>query len=166
MVATVTSLSQILFVPFIALIGAWIAARQMLIAEEKLKFDIFDRRYEKRFAVYEATRSILASPFDRSTTDDRIKAYGFYTLDAKFLFDDEMFKYLRDVQHHVATWYDCFSRANKMLAGEERDQVEALERNSLKWIIEQGDNQSGLTVKFKPFLVHSPLPRPWLLRWP
>ena len=50
------SYSQALAVPIIAVViaafGAWIAARQMVIADEKLKLDAFDRQYDRRVAVY------------------------------------------------------------------------------------------------------------------
>jgi hypothetical protein len=46
-----------------AAIGVWIAARQMVIANDKLQMDKFDRMDAKRVAVYEATRDILAKHF-------------------------------------------------------------------------------------------------------
>jgi hypothetical protein len=53
------SYSQALAVPVLAAVGAWIAARQMLIADEKLRNEAFDRRYERRLAFYQET-SIVA----------------------------------------------------------------------------------------------------------
>jgi hypothetical protein len=43
----------------IALFGAWVAACQMWIAREKLRIDAFDRQYNRRVAVYEATRTLF-----------------------------------------------------------------------------------------------------------
>ena len=84
---------QALAVPIIgaiiALFSVWIAARQMWIAQRKLDHDIFYMQYEKRFAVYEATRKVLANVFHGNLSDDDIRVYGLCTLDAQFLFDDD-----------------------------------------------------------------------------
>jgi len=60
----------------IALVGVWIAARQMLIADEKLRLGAFDRQYEKRFAVYEATRKILGNVYLGNISEAEIRAYA------------------------------------------------------------------------------------------
>jgi hypothetical protein len=61
------SYGQVLAIPIlggvIALVGTLIAVRQMLIADERLEHDAFYRQYDNRFAVYEATRKLLASVF-------------------------------------------------------------------------------------------------------
>ena len=49
------------------MVGLWIAARQMLIADERLKYDAFDRRYEKRVALYEATRALFGEGLPKKT---------------------------------------------------------------------------------------------------
>jgi hypothetical protein len=157
---------QALAVPLIAAVGLWIAARQMLIADERLKYDAFDRRYEKRVALYEATHAFLAKVFQRNMSDDDIRSYGLCALDAQFLFDEGMYRYLRDIRHHVASWHDASLSANQSPAGDERNEFERIERENLKWIIEQGDEITGFAGKFMPYLVQIPVKRSWWLRWP
>jgi hypothetical protein len=160
------SFLQALAVPFIAVVGLWIAARQMLIADERLKYDAFDRRYEKRVALYEATRAFLAKVFQKNMSDDEIRAYGLCALDAQFLFDEVMYRYLRDIRQHVASWYHATLSANQSPAGAERNEFERIERENLKWIIEQGDEIAGFAGKFMPYLAQTPFKRSWWLRWP
>jgi hypothetical protein len=38
----------------IALLSVWFAARQAVIADEKLRLDTFEKQYERKFALYEA----------------------------------------------------------------------------------------------------------------
>jgi hypothetical protein len=71
----------------IAVLGVWIAARQAVIADDRLRLDTFERQYERRIAVYEATRKILEDVGNIS--EDDIKKYGLMMLSAEFLFDDK-----------------------------------------------------------------------------
>jgi len=144
---------QALAVPIIAVFGIWIAARQMVIADERLKLDAFDRQYNRRVAVYEATRKFLAGVFHRTISDDEIRAYGLYTLDAQFLFDDALYKYLRELCQRVTTWNDAKSPAD-------------IKAQNLEWITQQGDEETGFAVRFKPFLVYEQVKRSWWLRRP
>ena len=88
------SILQALAVPVFALVGALIAWQQMAIARRKLQHDVFYRQYDRRVAVYEATRKFLGDVFHRNISDDDIRVYGLCTLDAQFLFDEEMYNIL------------------------------------------------------------------------
>jgi hypothetical protein len=84
-------------------LGAWIAARQMVIANDRLQMDKFDRLYSKRVAVYEATRKILAQVYQQGGgSEDDLRVYGLSALDAQFLFDDAMYQYLRELRQRIA----------------------------------------------------------------
>jgi hypothetical protein len=163
---------QALAVPIIgaiiALFSVWIAARQMWIAQRKLDHDIFYMQYEKRFAVYEATRKVLANVFHGNLSDDDIRVYGLCTLDAQFLFDDdEVYKYLNKLCQRVAGWNYARLRSEQLPTGEEKDEFERITKENLHWIIQQGDEKTGFAVKFAPFLrAYKPVKRPWWLRWP
>jgi hypothetical protein len=69
----------------IALIGAWIALQQMLIARARLNFDLFDRR----FAVYSATREYIRAMLQHrgGTQEDAVKWWA-VAMSAPFLFED------------------------------------------------------------------------------
>lgn len=78
----------------IALIGAWIALQQMLIARAKLNIDLFDRR----FAVYIATRKYIVAMLQHTggTQEDAV-AWWAVASAAPFLFDKEIASFLDEV---------------------------------------------------------------------
>lgn len=159
--------AQALAVPIIAAIiatfGAWIAACQMWIAREKLRLDAFDRQYTQRVAVYEATRTLLANVFHGIITDTDLRDYGLKTLDARFLFDDELHKFLTDVRNRVAAWVDADVAAETAPPGEQKRAYQQTRNERLQWIIAQGDER--FPARFERFLVYKPATRPWYLRF-
>jgi len=162
---------QALAVPIIAVViaavSAWIAARQMRIADDKLQHDAFFRQYEQRLAVYVATRKFLASGFQGNISEDEIQVYGLCTLGAKFLFDDDnqLYRYLREILEGVSAW-NLAKSSIEHSSGEERDEWNRIRDAKLNWIMQQGDDHTGFDVKFRPFLMYKQAKRPWLLRWP
>lgn len=161
---------QALAVPILAVVvaafGVWVAARQMLIAHDKLRHDAFEKLYDRRVAVYEATRKFLRDVFFGDISDDEIRSYGLKTLDAQFLFDDDLCKYLKDVCFHVTAWSNAKSSAGCEPHSDEHSESNRIMREHLDWIIQQGDEQTGFTGRFVPFLKYRPIHRPWFLRWP
>jgi hypothetical protein len=160
------SYTQALAVPIIAAViaafGAWIAACQMWIAREKLRLDAFDRQYNRRVAVYEATRTLLADVFHGNISEAEIRAYCVKTLDAQFLFDDNLQKFLNEVRNRVAGWRDADLAAQREPPGEQKGAYLRIRGEHLKWITDQGDQR--FTLRFEPFLVYKPAKRPWYLR--
>jgi hypothetical protein len=162
---------QALAVPIIGVfIGAFaglIAARQMWIADEKLRLDTFDKRYDRRVALYEATRKVLGSVFRQTIIpEEELQAYGLYTLDAQFLFDQEMFLYLREILQRILSYNKAKSEIDRLPAGDTKGEFKKIRQRELDWIIQQGDDKTGFATRFLPFLVYTPRLRPWWLRWP
>jgi hypothetical protein len=78
----------------IGILVAYIAYRQYLLANEKLKLDLF----EKRFAIYRGLQSFLSDILRESrVTNDRIVQFRIETQDATFLFEDDIPNYLDQV---------------------------------------------------------------------
>jgi hypothetical protein len=142
--------------------AAYFARQQMVIARDKLQHDIFYRKYERRVAVYEATRKFLADVFE-NISEDEILTYGLCTLDAQFLFDDKLYRYLREIHWRVAAWNHARLSIEKS-SGQEKAEFERIKNEHSNWIIQQGDEQTGFAAKFAPFLVHRQLERAWWLR--
>lgn len=161
---------QALAVPLIglilALLGVWISARQMLTAKEKLSLDEFDRQYERRVTVYEATRKILGAVFHEKMTEADVKAYGLHVLDAQFLFDENLDKYLRELQQHISVLVESKSTLHESISNDDREAFQQIAHMQLEWIIKQGDGKTGFSTRFAPFLIYKQAKRPWLLRWP
>jgi hypothetical protein len=89
----------------IALIGAWIALQQMLIARARLNFDLFDRR----FAVYCATREYIKTMLQHKggTQEGAVKWWS-VALTAPFLFEDrEISAFIEEVSKRGSGMRAC-----------------------------------------------------------
>jgi hypothetical protein len=145
----------------IALFGAWVAASQMWIAREKLRIDVFDRQYNRRVAVYEATRTLLADVFHETVTEDMLRDFGLKTLDAQFLFDKKVYEFLSEVRNRIAIYVDAEAHALREPPGAEQAEYRQIRASQLAWITAQGDQ--SFPARFEPFLVYKPSRRPWYL---
>jgi L-rhamnose isomerase len=71
-----------------------IAEEQAHIASEKLRHDLYDRRYR----VFDAARRLLAQIVSqKNASDDALRAFVIDTDDAVFLFDDDMAAQLKEI---------------------------------------------------------------------
>jgi hypothetical protein len=157
---------QAVAVLIVAIVGVWIAARQMVIANDRLQMDKFDRLYTKRVAVYEATRKTLAQVFGSGVSEDDLRVYGLIALDAQFLFDDAMYQYLRQIRQRIAELNLIDASLASDNAMPDKSDYNRRRTDNLNWLIEQGDEHSGFAVRFRPFLVHEFPKRQFWLRWP
>jgi hypothetical protein len=88
-----TALSSILLA-FIALVGAWIAFQQMMIARARLNHDLFDRRY----AVYIATRNHIKEMLQyKGGTQENAETWWAVACSAPFLFDKKTADYIKEI---------------------------------------------------------------------
>jgi hypothetical protein len=78
----------------IAMLGAFIAFQQMMIARVKLNHDLFD----KRFAVYSATRAYMAEMLRNrgGVQEDAVKWHAVASA-APFLFENEVSDFLKEL---------------------------------------------------------------------
>lgn len=137
---------QGLAVPVIAGVGVWIALQQMYIARTKLQHDLYDRRY----AVFQATRRFLDEASVRNiVSDETFRAFALGTADAAFLFDDGLTAYLTEMRARGAKARSIFSVAEGMPAGEEKTRAFTAAGHEFIWLMEQID---GLAERFRPFL--------------
>jgi len=126
-------------------IGAWIAWQQMHIASVRLKFDL----YQKRYAVFEAARRLLAEVHKHSNyLDFKLEAYDLETSDAVFLHPDKLSEYLRELRNHAAKLSDLNGKIGSFpTAGE--SELSKKRDEELEWFNNQMDE---LVEHFKPFL--------------
>lgn len=157
-----------IFVGFTALFGTWVALRQMVIARKKLQLDEFYRQYDRRFAVYEATREFLASVYrgkdEDRISDSEIRAYTLCALSARFLFDENLYKYLHELCFHVTAWNHAASEMESSKSDDTRNEYRKIKESHSAWIRAQGDEATGFSARFEPFL--SPPQRTWWGGWP
>jgi len=129
----------------IAVVGVVVGAFGAVIAFLKWRRDEFHRQHKERREIYEATRKILYDVFHDGISEDAIREYRFRTLDAKFLFDEEMASYLAELCQQITLWYHAKLKSNQ-------DEYKRIAHEALQWIIAQGDEHTGFDVRFRSYL--------------
>ena len=142
-----TTVLAALLTPTIAILGSIIAYRQWRIAQNKLKFDLFDRR----FAVYDATRALLASIMTSGQAKQE-EVYKFMagTRTAKWLLNDDVAQYIDEVLwHKVVDLQTLQEELQGLPVGGERTRNVRAQSEIKKWLLDQF---KVLDEKFAPFL--------------
>jgi hypothetical protein len=100
----------------VGILVAFIAYRQFILAKERFKLDLF----EKRFAIYKGVQSLLSYILDQgNVTLDKIFQFRAETQDAPFLFNDDIPLYLKEIDKNaVELWSTNEQRTESK--GEER----------------------------------------------
>ncbi len=142
-----TAYSSAFLTPVVAVIGAYIAWRQSRIAQNKLKFDLF----EKRFSVYHKARTMLAEVMTKGRISDTgLYEYGAGVREAKWLMDDEVARYLSEELWHNAVNLQTYdAELEGLLAGEERTRLVHKRAELKKWFYAQ---YAVLDAKVEKFL--------------
>lgn len=136
-----------LLVPTVAVLGSVIAYRQWRTAQNKLKLDLF----EKRFSVYDAARKLLSSIMTSGKAkDENIFAFLSGTREAKWLLNSDIADYLEEQIYHKAIELQTLSsELEGMPVGEERSANVQKQSEIKKWMLKQFE---VLDEKFAPFL--------------
>ncbi len=136
-----------LLAPTIAVFGAWIAYQQWRLGQNKLKLDLFDRR----FVVYEGARSLLRTIFTSGRVkDEDLFAFLDATSTAKWLFNSEVDNYLRKTLYHQAVKLaQLHAELEGVGIGEERTRNVHEQREVKEWFLAQ---QGILEAHFSEFL--------------
>ncbi len=136
-----------LLTPIVAILGIYIASRQWQTARNKLKFDLF----EKRFAVYEASKSFLDSiASSGKVKDEELFKFLLATRQARWLLDVELANYLKMDIYKKATEIKIYeSELEAMPVGAERSKNVQKQREIKIFLIDQ---YLILDEKLSPFL--------------
>lgn len=136
-----------LLTPTVAVLGSVIAYRQWRTAQNKLKFELFDRR----FSVYEASRNLLASIMTSGKAkDDEVFKFLSATREAKWLLNIEVATYLEKELYHKAIDLQTIQATLEGLpVGEERSANVMKQAEIKKWFMAQYE---VMDEKFSPFL--------------
>jgi hypothetical protein len=132
-----------LFLSVAVVVIAW---QQWRVAENKLRLDLFERRYK----VYEATRTFLSLIAREATfTDAQFMDFGVVTLDAEFFFKPDVAEYLSQIKMRALDM-----RVNQRLyedlpQGDERSRHVEAEHDQLIWL---KDQFAELPKIFAPYL--------------
>jgi hypothetical protein len=134
---------------FLSLAVVIIAALQWRVADNKLRLDLFDRRYR----VYDATRKFLAAVINReaTSTDSPLNEFNIGTSDAEFLFRADVVEYLAEIRKHAVRLRitrQALERPQK-LSDDELSRHAHAEEDDLSWLIDQ---TTAITKAFAPYL--------------
>lgn len=142
-----TAYLSALLTPIVAVLGSLIAYRQWRLAQNKLKLDLFDRR----FSVYDAARTLLASIMTSGKAkDDVIFKYMVATREAKWLLSPAVAEYLDKQLYHKALDLQCLaSELEGVGVGDVRTQNVRKQAEIKKWFMAQYE---VLDEHFAPFL--------------
>lgn len=136
-----------LLTPTVAIFGSVIAYRQWRIAQNKLKFELFDRR----FSLYEASRKLLGSIMTSGKAkDEEIFKFCVATREAKWLLNIAVATYLEKELYHKAIKLQALqAELQGVPVGSERSANVQEQLEIKEWFIAQYE---VLDEKFSPFL--------------
>lgn len=136
-----------LLTPVVAILGAAIAYRQWRIAQNKLKLDLFDRR----FSVYHAARELLASIMTSGRAKDpEVIKFVMATREAKWLLNDDVAEYLdKQIYHKAIDLQRLEAELEGVGVGTVRSKNVQEQADIKKWFVRQYE---VLDEKFDPFL--------------
>ncbi|QKO22323.1 hypothetical protein [Rhodoferax sp. BAB1] len=132
-----TAYSSALLTPIVAVFGAFIAFRQWRLGQNKLKLELFDRR----FSVYAASRDLLAGIMTSGRAKDE-ETFKFLaaTREAKWLLDAEIEDYLHKALYHQALRLACLqAELEGVGVGDERTKNVREQSEIKKWFMSQYD---------------------------
>jgi hypothetical protein len=132
---------------FLSVAVVTIALLQWRVADNKLRLDLFDRRYK----VYDAARNFLASiSRDASVTQSHLAEFNIGTSDAKFLFEPDVGEYLAEIRKralHLRTTRELLKRPPA--SDDELVGLAQAESDAVLWL---GDQITEMTKIFTPYL--------------
>ena len=138
-------ISKGLLTPAIGLVAIYIAWQQWNTNRNKLKLDLF----EKRFSVFQATRHFLSAVLrDGRVKREDLEAFRLGILDAVFLFDKQTSDYLWDLHKTALKAVRYASSLEGVPVGEERSNLVEQESEQVKILTDSLGNLQGQFEKF------------------
>jgi hypothetical protein len=142
-----TAYLSALLTPTVAVLGSFIAYRQWRLAQNKLKLDLFDRR----FSVFEAARSLIGSILTSGKVkDEELCKFLFGTREAKWLLDASVAEYIdKQIYHKAIDLQTLAAELEGVPVGEERSKNVYAQADIKKWFAAQ---YGVLEEKFSSYL--------------
>lgn len=139
--------------PIIASIAAWIAFRQSQIAQDKVKFDFYD----KRMAIYETVRATLVSAYKGKLTTEEQLNYFMNARSARWLYGQAVFQYLNETLWNKIVDIEFHTTQIEQTSGGERTEHIYAQTEIKHWIMAQHKEfdklcAPDLTLKQEPTL--------------
>lgn len=135
-----------LLTPIIAIITAYIAYQQWRTNRNKLKLDLFDRR----FVVYDAARNLIRDVLTQThPSDEQLLAFRAKTGEASFLLNESIARYLTDEMWKKAAELNRLWSTMSNLADLDRQENLRQQQEIRAWFESQ---LKALEAKFASFL--------------
>ncbi len=136
-----------LLTPTVAVLGSFIAYRQWRLAQNKLKLELF----EKRFSVFEAARKLIPSIMTSGKAkDEDVFKFFFATREAKWLLDASVAEYLdKQLYCKAIDLQTLDAELEGVPVGEERSKNVHSQSDIKKWFAAQ---YKVLDEIFSPYL--------------
>jgi hypothetical protein len=120
--------------------------KQWRVADNKLRLDLFDRRYK----VYDATRKFLAAILrDATFTDSQLFEFYGGTSDTEFLFRSEVVDYLAQIRKRALDMRLHRKLFEPLPVGGEKSRHVQAHHDELSWL---SDQLTAMTSVFAPYL--------------
>ncbi len=131
----------------VAILVVFVAYLQFKLANEKLKLDLF----EKRFAIYKGVQSFLTYIMTEGklTNLDKLSQFRAETQNKVFLFKDDIVSYLKEIDQKALGLLTIGEEIRDMPKGEQRSNLIKTKSELLRWLISQLPELIGI---FSPYL--------------
>jgi hypothetical protein len=131
---------------FLSVAVVMIAWQQWRVADNKLRLDLFDRRYK----VYDSTRKFLAVILGEATfTLSQLAEFDIGTSDAEFLFGADIVEYLAKIRKRALHLRTAQTLYDPLPVGDERTKHVQAAHDDLSWLTDQ---ITAMTKIFAPYL--------------
>ena len=137
--------------PMIAVLAVWIAWQQHRTNRDKLRLNLYD----KRFDVFRALMELLAFIVrEGNITLEKIYEFRANTNESSFLFDKDISEYLETVRQKAVKFYNLEQKLHHsdLPVGEERDKAAKDDSELLRWFFDQfkvSESKFGKYLSFK-----------------
>ena len=132
-----TSAVAALLTPVLACVAAYIAWRQWVTANNKVKLDLFDKRYR----IFAEIRTLLSGVMQNASLSlDQLLIFKSSVCDASFLFGSDVSLYIEDIYKHgveLTTASSQLRDPTDYLTTEERKDLAHTVRLEIEWFSDQ-----------------------------
>jgi hypothetical protein len=131
---------------FLSIAVVVIASLQWRVADNKLRLDLFDRRYK----VYDATRKFLLAILTKASfTLSELFEFNAGTFDAEFLFGADVTEHLEKIRKRAVDLQTAQRIYEPLPVGDERSRHVQAAHDDLLWLTDQ---LTAITKTFAPYL--------------
>ncbi len=134
--------------PLIAILAVYIAYQQYYINKQKLKLDL----YEKRYRIFDETKKILLKINQEAKIDTiELRDFMFSTNDRIFLFEPEINQFIMDIKEKAIALNSSEANLRAQFSSDERAEQAAKNSMLTKWFSFEYENIEKRFLKYLDF---------------